>query len=56
MLNFHNGAKSINEKSLFKKQHWENWIYTCKRMKCRPYQTSYAKKKLKMEQISKFKN
>lgn len=41
---FHNGAKSVNEKSLLKTQCWENWIYTCKRLKCRPLLNIICKK------------
>uniref|UniRef100_A0A9L0SHD2 Uncharacterized protein n=1 Tax=Equus caballus TaxID=9796 RepID=A0A9L0SHD2_HORSE len=50
-LIFDKGGKSIQwrKESLFKKQCWQNWTPTSKRMKIDHYLTLYTKIKLKMD-------
>ena len=41
---FNKGTKNTQwgKNNLFNKQHWENWIPTCKRMKFDPYLRSHT--------------
>ena len=37
----------MGKENLFNKGFWDNWIFTCKRIKLYPYLTSYSKINLK---------